>query len=249
MYLGHSAVRVEACGLNIYIDPYFSDPVNWEKLPPGNIILFSHGHFDHGVMMTEKLYEAWKCQIVGPRNLIRWLAKKHKNRIPVKAFIPLNHNQSTNIKGLKIKAIPAHHPLNRLGKTILTLFARSAAPGQPVNGYYFEGFYHAGDTVYARDIVHALKNLPVHTACLPIGGKYAVAGPDEALRLAEEMGARRLIPLHWQALVHQIHFRYKSSDLVRLAKEKETQVQICPLAIGELLEIKNEQHKEAVPQL
>jgi L-ascorbate metabolism protein UlaG (beta-lactamase superfamily) len=71
---------------------------------------------------------------------------------------------------------------------------------------------------------------------LPIGGKYAVAGPKDALRLAEEIGAERLIPLHWQALLNQIHFRYKSSDLVRLATEKHTKVAICPLAIGEILE-------------
>jgi L-ascorbate metabolism protein UlaG (beta-lactamase superfamily) len=236
VYLGHSAIRFEVNGLNIYVDPYFSDPVHWEKLPPGNMILFSHGHFDHGVLMAEKLYQAWKCPIVGPKNLIRWLARKHKKTIPVKAFVPLNHNQSTVVQGIKITAIPALHPLNRLGKTILTLFARNSAPGQPVNGYYFEGFYHAGDTIYSKEIVTALKDLPIHTACLPIGGKYAVAAPKDALRLAEEIGAERLIPMHWQALVHQIHFRYKSSDLVRLAKEKQTKVLIYPLAIGETLE-------------
>jgi len=236
VYLGHSAVRFDVKGKIIYVDPYFSDPVNWEKLPPGNMILFSHGHFDHGVMMAEKLYQAWKCPIVGPRNLIRWLARKYKKTIPVKAFVPLNHNQSTVLQGIKITAVPALHPLNRLGKTILTLFARSAAPGQPVNGYYFEGFYHAGDTIYSAEIVKSLKDLPVHTACLPIGGKYAVAAPKDALRLAEEIGAKILVPLHWQALLHQIHFRYKSSDLVRLAKEKPTEVVVYPLAIGETLE-------------
>ena len=235
-YLGHSAIRVEVKGLNIYIDPYLNDPINWQKLPAGNLILFSHGHFDHGVMLAEKLYQAWKCPIVGPRNLIRWLARKYKKTIPVKSFVPLNHNQSTTVQGIKITAIPAAHPLNRLGKTILTLFARSSAPGQPVNGYYFEGLYHAGDTVYSNEIPKALKGLPVHTACLPIGGKYAVAGPKDALRLAEEIGAERLVPLHWQALVHQIHFRYKSSDLVRVAKDQKTKVQICPLAIGQMLE-------------
>ncbi len=237
VYLGHSAVRFEVKGLNIYVDPYFHDPVHWEKLPPGNMILFSHGHFDHGVMMAEELYKAWRCPIVGPRNLIRWLARKYKKTIPVKAFVPLNHNQSTVVQGVKIKAISASHPLNRLGKTILTIFARSAAPGKPVNGYYFDGYYHAGDTVYSDDIVKALKDLPVHTACLPIGGKYGVANPREALRLAEDIGAQRLVPLHWQALVHQIHFRYKSSDLVKLAKQKDTEVEICPLAIGEMLEL------------
>jgi L-ascorbate metabolism protein UlaG (beta-lactamase superfamily) len=236
-FLGHSAVRFEINGLNIYVDPYFQDPVDWRKLPPGNLILFSHGHFDHGVLMAKQLYEHWRCPIVAPKNLIRWLARKYKKSIPVKSLVPLNHNQSTTIQGIKITAIPALHPLNRLGKTILALFARSAAPGQPVNGYYFDGHYHGGDTIYSAEIVRALKNLPVHTACLPIGGKYAVAAPPDALRLAEEIGARRLVPLHWQPLMQQIHFRYKSSDLTRLAKSKHSKVEICPLAIGEVLEL------------
>jgi L-ascorbate metabolism protein UlaG (beta-lactamase superfamily) len=174
---------------------------------------------------------------VAPRNLIRWLARKYKKSIPVKSFIPLNHYQSKVIQGVKITAIPALHPLNRLGKTILTVFARSAAPGKPVNGYHFDGYYHAGDTIYSAEIVEALKNLPVHTACLPIGGKYGVATPREALRLAEAIGAERIVPLHWQALVQQIHFRYKSSDLVKLAKTRGTEMEICPLAIGEMLEL------------
>lgn len=236
-YLGHSAVRFNVNGLNIYVDPYFCDPINWKKLPPGDLIMFSHGHFDHGVLMAEELYHAWRCPIVGPRNLIRWLARKHKKSIPVRSLVPLNHNQATTIKGIRITAIPALHPINRLGKTILALFARSSAPGQPVNGYYFDGYYHSGDTIYSPDIVRALKDLPVHTACLPIGGKYAVASPNDALRIAEEIHAQRLVPIHWQPLMQQIHFRYRSSDLVRLAKTKGSPVEICAMAIGEVMEL------------
>lgn len=236
-YLGHSAVRFEVSGLNVYVDPYLRDPVDWHKLPKGDVVLFSHGHFDHGVLMTPKLYDAWHCRFIAPKMLTSWLIRKFRRVIPPDAFSSLNYNESTSVEGLKITAIPAHHPINRLGKTILTLFSRSSAPGKPVNGYYFEGYYHAGDTIYAQSIPEALKGKPVHTACLPIGGKYAVAAPQEALRLAEEIGAKRLVPLHWQPLLQQVHFRYQSSDLVRLAKTKATAVEICALAIGEVLEL------------
>lgn len=236
-YLGHSAVRFEVSGLNVYVDPYLRDPVDWHKLPKGDVVLFSHGHFDHGVLMTAKLYDAWHCRFIAPKMLTSWLVRKFRRVIPQDAFSSLNYHESTTVEGLKITAIPAHHPINRLGKTILTLFSRSSAPGKPVNGYYFEGYYHAGDTIYAQSIPEALKGKPVHTACLPIGGKYAVAAPQEALRLAEEIGAKRLVPLHWQPLLQQVHFRYQSSDLVRLAKTKATAVEICALAIGEVLEL------------
>ncbi|MBC8000430.1 MAG: MBL fold metallo-hydrolase [Leptolyngbya sp.] len=236
-YLGHSAVRFDVSGVNVYVDPYFKEPVDWTKLPKGDLILFSHGHFDHGVQMVSQLYEAWQCKIAAPRNLIRWIQRKHRKRIPVDALIAIDHHETITFGPITIRAIPAHHPINRLGKTILALNARSRAPGKPVNGYYFEGFYHAGDTIYTPLISESLKGFPVHTACLPIGGKYAVASPDEALRIAEEIGAKRVVPLHFQALVERVPFRYQSSDLVKHANSTGTHIEICALAIGQLLEI------------
>ena len=235
-YLGHSAVRFQVGNLNIYVDPYFKDPVDWTKLPKGDLVLFSHGHFDHGVLMAPQLWEAWRCSFLAPRQLVQWMTRKYKRQIPLDAFVSIAHGEVLIVKGLQIRAIPAHHPINRLGKTIFRLFARSSAPGKPVNGYYFDGYYHSGDTIYSEAIAIALKGMPVHTACLPIGGKYGVASPQEALRIAEEIGASQVVPLHWQALVEQVPFRYQSSDLVKLAKNRKAAVSVCPLAIGEVLE-------------
>jgi L-ascorbate metabolism protein UlaG (beta-lactamase superfamily) len=235
-YLGYSAVKFELPRLTIYVDPFFRDPVDWHKLPKGDLVLFSHGHFDHGVQSADELYEAWKCQFIAPKQLIQWMARKFRKRIPASALIPLSHNETVDIGAIKIRAIPAHHPINRMGKTLLALFARSSAPGKPVNGYYFEGYYHGGDTIYTPLIAEAVRGLEIHTACLPIGGKYAVASPSDALRLAEEINAQRLVPLHWQPLMQQVPFRYQSSDLVKLAKSSGTTVEVCALAIGEQLD-------------
>ncbi len=235
-YLGHSAFKFALPGLCIYTDPFFRDPVDWTRLQKGDIVLLSHGHFDHGVLLVPDLWQSWRCQFVAPRQLVQWMQKKYSRKVPADAFIPLGHGESTTISGLQVTAIPAHHPLNRLGKTILSLFARSSAPGNPVNGYFFDRYYFSGDTIYTPAIAQALKGKVIETACLPIGGKYKVASPQEALRIAEEIGAARLVPMHWQALMQQVPFRYQPSDLVRLAKSSGTKVQICPLAIGETLE-------------
>jgi len=246
-YLGYSAVQFQLPEAVVYVDPFFRDPVDWRSLTKGDLVLFSHGHFDHGVQMAADLWDHWHCQFVAPRPLIQWMQRKFKKRIPHEALIPLGHNETIKLKDLEIKAIPAHHPINRLGKTLLALFARSSAPGKPVNGYCFNGYYHAGDTIYLAAIVESLKGTPIHTACLPIGGKYAVASPVEALRLAEEIGVQRLIPMHWQPLVQQVPFRYQSSDLVKLAKSSGTAVQVCALAIGEKLDHQNSPHSAAAP--
>lgn len=230
-------MRFDVSGLSVYVDPYFNSPVDWTKLPKGDIVLFSHGHFDHGVLTAANLYDAWKCHFVGPKNLIRWMARKYKKRIPADKLLALDHHESLTFKNLKITAVPAHHPLNRVGKTIMTIFARSSAPGKPVNGYHFDGYFHSGATIYSASLVEALKGVSIHTACVPIGGKYAIASPKEALRIAEEIGAQRLVPMHWQPLLDQVFFRYQSSDLIRLAKQSQTKVEVCALAIGEVLNL------------
>jgi L-ascorbate metabolism protein UlaG (beta-lactamase superfamily) len=236
-YLGYSAVKFELRGLTIYIDPYFRDPVDWRKLKKGDLVLFSHGHFDHGVQMAPELYEAWKCKFIATKPLALWMAKKFKKRIPLEAISSVSHHETIDACGLKILAVPAHHPINRLGKTLLALFARSSAPGKPVNGYCFDGYYHSSDTIYTPAIPDALRSLKIHTACLPIGGKYAIASPKEALQLAEEIGVRTLVPMHWQPLMQQVPFRYQPSDLVKLAKSSGTKVQIAALAIGQQLDL------------
>jgi L-ascorbate metabolism protein UlaG (beta-lactamase superfamily) len=235
-YLGHSSFKYELPGLRIYTDPYIQDPIGWQRLPKGDLVLLTHGHFDHGVLMSQKLFAAWKCHFVAPTKLIHWMLRKYKRTIPKEYLLPLDHGQTMTFNGVKILAVPAHHPMTRLGKTILHVFARSSAPGNPVNGYYFEGYYQSGDTVYTPDIQSSLSGKPVHTACLPIGGKYKIATPAEALRIAEDIHAKQIVPMHWQPLMEQVPFRYQPSHLVKLAKTTGTPVVVRPLAIGEVLE-------------
>jgi L-ascorbate metabolism protein UlaG (beta-lactamase superfamily) len=235
-YLGHSAFKYEVGGLRIYTDPYFQEPVDRRRLEKGDLVLLTHGHFDHGVLASAQLWENWKCKFLAPPGLVEWMKRKYRRVIPPEVFIPISPGQTVEIEGIKILAVPAHHPLTRVGKTILALFARSSAPGNPVNGYYFEGYYQSGDTIYTPEIAHALRGKDVHTAVLPIGGKYKTASPQEALRIAEEIRTQRLVPCHWQPLVEQVPFKYQPSHLAKLARSTSSPVQICSLAIGEVLD-------------
>lgn len=235
-FLGHCAFKYELAGLSIYIDPYIQEPIDARRLSKGDVVLLSHGHFDHGVLASARLWDTWQCKFVAPKKLAEWMRKKYRKVIPPEAILDLDHGQSLTVGDLKITAVPASHPTTRLGKTMIAIFARSSAPGAPVNGYHFGGYYHSGDTIYTPTIRKALHGADIHTACLPIGGKYKVANPQEALRIAEEIGAKRLVPMHFQALVEQVPAKFQPSHLVRLAQNTNSPVTICPLAIGEVLE-------------
>lgn len=235
-FLGHCAFKFDLAELSIYIDPYIQEPIDSRRLAKGDVVLLTHGHFDHGVLASARLWETWKCKFVAPRKLVAWMRRKYRKVIPPEYILPLDHGESLQIGDLKITAVPALHPTTRLGKTMIALFARSSAPGAPVNGYHFGGYYHSGDTIYTPAIAAALKDVEIHTACLPIGGKYKVATPQEALRIAEEIRARRVVPMHFQPLVEQVPQKYQPSHLTKLARSTNSPVAVCPLAIGEVLD-------------
>lgn len=247
-YLGHSAFKFELSNLRLYTDPYIQDPVDFRRLEPAELVLLSHGHFDHGVLSSAKLWSEWRCQFIGPKKLIEWMTKKYRRVIPADAFIHLDHGESLVFKDTTITAVPAHHPVTRLGKTVHAVFARSSAPGNPVNGYHFEGYYHSGDTLYTPLIPEFLAGFETHTACLPIGGKYKVASPAEALRIAEEIRAVRLVPMHWQPIVEQVPFRYQPSHLVKLAGQCKSKVDVCVLAIGQSLSVPTSDRTTKLPK-
>lgn len=235
-FLGHCAFKFELAGLSIYIDPYIQEPIDARRLSKGDVVLLTHGHFDHGVLGSARLWETWKCKFVAPRELALWMQRKYRKVIPPEYILSLDHGEKLQIGEVVITAVPASHPTTRLGKTMIAIFARSSAPGAPVNGYHFGGYYHSGDTIYTPSIAAALKDVDIHTACLPIGGKYKVATPQEALRIAEEIKADRVVPMHFQPLVEQVPLKFAPSHLVKLAQSTNSPVKVCPLAIGEVLE-------------
>ena len=84
--------------------------------------------------------------------------------------------------------------------------------------------YHAGDCLPYADQVARLQALRPHLALLPINGRdfyreternlVGNMDPREAARLASEIGAQVLIPMHWELFPHNRGF---PSDLVSFA--------------------------------
>jgi L-ascorbate metabolism protein UlaG (beta-lactamase superfamily) len=91
-WIGHSTVLLQTAGLNILTDPFLSDrasPVSFagpkrvrppaltpERLPPIDIILLSHNHYDHMDLPALRAIAALHApHVVTPRGNARWIRK------------------------------------------------------------------------------------------------------------------------------------------------------------------------------
>ena len=183
-WLGHDAFLIEAKGLNIYLDPY---KLAKKDLPPADIIITSHEHFDHCSLDDIGKIANENTVLIGPKICQDTL----KIKVPVKKeVLELNPNEEIEVKDIKISAIPAYNT------------HRFRAPGQPFHpkesGHIgpiinIDGIkiYHAGDT----DKIDEMKGLEPDIALIPVSGTY-VMDVDEAVEAAKDINAKITIPMH-----------------------------------------------------
>ncbi|HVP57374.1 MAG TPA: MBL fold metallo-hydrolase [bacterium] len=166
---------------NIYFDPFQLSG----KLPPADIILITHDHFDH-------LSPADVAKIIKPTTVVisvpAALAKLPKQGV----FKAVKPGDTLTVEGIKIEAVPAYnidkqyHPKEKAYVGFIV----------HVGG---RTFYHAGDT----DLIPEMKDFKVDVAMLPIGGTYTMTA-TEAAKAANIIKPKVAIPMHYGAVVGSI---------------------------------------------
>ena len=199
-WLGHCGFAIRFASITFYVDPCLTSPreriasaaLSPEQVTNADMILCTHEHKPHmdpgtlGPMLAASPY----AKVVMPKSLA-----EHANSIG----IPYDR-MSTTDNGLRIEyfknnlygrvySVPAAHPE----------LSWTPATGFPRLGYLirFERItiYHAGDTLYYPDLASRLKPYNPTVAILPISGpNLSIA---EGARLAEEIGAEWLVPMHY----------------------------------------------------
>jgi L-ascorbate metabolism protein UlaG (beta-lactamase superfamily) len=215
-FIGHSSLLIQTGGVNILCDPIWSmraSPFSWigprrhrapgirfEDLPPIDVVLQSHDHYDHLDIPTQRRCASqWQPKFVVPLGL-RSRFKKH-NISAVEKISELDWWQSVVIsEKLRITCVPARHFSGRgLRDRNKTLWC----------GYVIEGpggvIYFAGDTGYGSHFGEVRHRFPhIRLAFLPIGaylpewfmGPVHVS-PADAVRAHEELGAATSIAIHF----------------------------------------------------
>lgn len=182
-WFGHASFKIETSGKIIYIDPY----VLPKGSPLADIILITHGHYDH--CDSEKVDEirTEKTKIVvtmGAR--VKLSAENVKAIKPEDSFgmqFPvLDHEE------IKIQAVPAYN------------LSKHFHPKGDGVGFIIESegkkVYYAGDT----DFIPEMKSFHGLTvAIVPIGGTYTM-DIDNAVKAVLSMKPKIAIPMHYNFL-------------------------------------------------
>jgi N-acyl-phosphatidylethanolamine-hydrolysing phospholipase D len=212
MWLGLASFLMRLGGRWIVTDPYLSAyaspvqglgprryapvPLALDELPPIDLVLLSHNHYDHLDLPTLRfLAEANRPAVITALGVGRYL-----QGLPFRELRELDWLDATDLGELSITCTPAIHFSKRslfdANETLWCGFMASAG-GRTV--------YFAADTAYGPVFAKDFAELPApDMALLPIGAyepRRLMRGvhctPEEAVQIARDIGARRICGMHW----------------------------------------------------
>ncbi len=208
-FIGHATYLIQLGGLSMLVDPIYAERLAIVKrfAPPGlamsalpkiDVVLVTHNHRDHMDAATlESLTARWPAlTFVVPKGLGAWFDKRKLGRVVELGWWE-HHDPSSDVR---VTFVPSQHWSQR------GPFDRNESLW---GGYVVEGgghrVYHSGDTAYFEGF-HDIKERVgrIDAAMLPIGAyeprwfmKPQHMNPEDAARAFVDLGATRLVAMHW----------------------------------------------------
>jgi L-ascorbate metabolism protein UlaG (beta-lactamase superfamily) len=203
-WIGHASFLIQFNDLNVLVDPNFA---NWlfflkrikkaglkiEDLPPIDLVLLTHAHYDHFHKPSIRKLPAPKIGVMpwGMGSLARGLGFER--------IIELQWWESFVRGDWKVSLTPCKHWGAR----------RWHDHDRGFGGFVIEHqgrkIFHAGDSAYFEGFKEIGEYYQPEIALLPIGAYYPDSfrnvhmGPDEALQVFHELKARVMVPMHFGA--------------------------------------------------
>jgi L-ascorbate metabolism protein UlaG (beta-lactamase superfamily) len=209
-FIGHASFFVQIGGQNVVIDPNFArwlfvlkrlrqPGVRLRDLPPIDLVLVTHAHFDHlhrptlRAMVQQARHRHTKPPIiVVPHHVFDLVSD-----LGFRDVVELDWWNSYRHNGLTITHVPSRH----WGARILKDSHRG------YGGYVLRdrkhSLYHAGDTAYFSGFREIGQRLAPELALLPIGAydppsfRNVHTSPADATRAFLDLNARWMVPMHY----------------------------------------------------
>ena len=193
--IGHSTMLIDMAGIKVLTDPWFSDPIlgivthphgvglKIEEVPRLDIILISHGHFDHCDIKAISRLNKTAAVVVPDKKTAARIRKAGYTDVHV-----LAPWESKLVAQILVTAVPADHVVPECAY---------------VMSYGNLAAYFGGDTRYVKDVKRIGEKFDLTVAMLPINGlSFPFAGkvvmdPAEAAEAAIQLKARVNIPIHY----------------------------------------------------
>lgn len=241
-WLGHATVLIQWHDLTIISDPVFEkelpllfgattrfqpSPLARDSLPPADIVLISHDHFDHLEKSSVTALASDQTTFVVPlgvgAHLESWgIATEHMRE--------LDWWESLTIDSITITCTPARH---LSGRSLLhrneTLWASFVLTGPRSRLFY------SGDTGYSPHFKEIGDRLGPFDLTLMQIGAYDDAWPDihltpaQAAQAQRDLGGNYLLPVHWGTYDIALHPWREPIELLSTAVADTTQLLVPTL--------------------
>jgi len=201
-WIGHASFLVQFTDLNVLIDPNFA---NWlfflkrikrsglkiQDLPPIDLVLLTHAHFDHFHKPTLRKLPHPKIGIMP------WGVGDLAMDLGFERVIELEWWESFSHNNWKVTLVPSKHWGAR------TLRDMHRGYGGFILEHQGRRIYHAGDSAYFHGFEEIGRRIPPEIALLPIGAYHPESfrkvhmGPDQAIKAFKNLRAKCLVPMHY----------------------------------------------------
>lgn len=215
LWVGHASVLVQLDDKLILTDPVFTDTVGQiskrliepgidpDHLPPIDAVLISHMHFDHLSLGTLDRLEDKIARLYLPEGGTVYVPS---SGVPT---IELPPWQAHEADGLRVTAAPVRHVGFRYAGD--RAWMRHSFTGYVVE-YHGLRVYFGGDAAYSRSFRLTGERFPgIDLAILPIAPIHPRAfmcrthtDPQEALVAFRDLGARHMLPMHYDTFVNSL---------------------------------------------
>lgn len=237
-WIGHASFLIQFTDVNILVDPNFA---NWlfllkrikrcglkiEDLPPIDLVLLTHAHFDH-------FHKPSLRRLPHPKiGVMPWGVGDLALNLGFERVIELDWWESFSHKDWKVTLTPSKHWGAR------TLRDSHRGYGGFILEHQGRRIYHAGDSAYSHCFKEIGRRMPPEIALLPIGAYHPETfrrvhmGPDQAMKAFKDLRAQTIVPMHYGT------FRLSFEDmeepprwLTQLAEEQGVISQVKILEAG-----------------